>query len=126
MIVARYSLSSPDASVRVEAVREMSRSLDDATVAMLRKHQNEETNSAVRKENDTALALATLDGTDRSARLQAIQTSFNHAQTGGKKVSLADLIVLGGNAAVEQAAKKAGYTVQIPFTPGRTDASRRK
>jgi catalase-peroxidase len=48
--------------------------------------------------------------------------AFNAAQTGGKKVSLADLIVLGGCAAVEQAAK-AGYTVTVPFTPGRTDAS---
>jgi catalase-peroxidase len=56
-------------------------------------------------------------------RLEGIQKDFNHAQSGGKKVSLADLIVLGGGAAVEQAAKKAGYDVQIPFTPGRTDAS---
>ena len=48
---------------------------------------------------------------------------FNGAQTGGKKVSLADLIVLGGCAGVEQAAKKAGYNVTVPFTPGRTDAS---
>jgi catalase-peroxidase len=56
-------------------------------------------------------------------RLEGIQKDFNHSQSGGKKVSLADLIVLGGNAAVEQAAKKAGYDVQVPFTPGRTDAS---
>jgi catalase-peroxidase len=56
-------------------------------------------------------------------RLEGIQKDFNHSQSGGKKVSLADLIVLGGNAAVEQAAKKAGYNVQVPFTPGRTDAS---
>jgi catalase-peroxidase len=56
-------------------------------------------------------------------RLEGIQKDFNHAQPGGKKVSLADLIVLGGGAAVEQAAKKAGYDVQVPFTPGRTDAS---
>ncbi len=55
--------------------------------------------------------------------LEGIQKEFNAAQTGGKKVSLADLIVLGGCAAVEQAAKKAGHDVQIPFTPGRTDAS---
>ena len=52
-----------------------------------------------------------------------IQKKFNTAQTGGKKVSLADLIVLGGCAAVEQAAKKAGHDVQVPFMPGRTDAS---
>jgi len=56
-------------------------------------------------------------------RLESIQKDFNHAQSGGKKVSLADLIVLGGGAAIEQAAKKAGYDVQVPFTPGRTDAS---
>jgi catalase-peroxidase len=57
------------------------------------------------------------------ARLEAIQKDFNQTQSGGKKVSFADLIVLGGNAAVEQAAKAAGYTVKVPFTPGRMDAS---
>jgi len=57
-------------------------------------------------------------------KLEAIQAEFNGAQTGGKKkVSLADLIVLGGAAAIEQAAKQAGHEVQVPFTPGRTDAS---
>jgi catalase-peroxidase len=55
--------------------------------------------------------------------LESIQKDFNSAQAGGKKVSLADLIVLGGNAAVEEAAKKAGHDVQVPFSPGRTDAS---
>ncbi len=55
--------------------------------------------------------------------LEGIQQAFNGAQIGGKKVSLADLIVLGGCAAVEQAAKKAGYDVTVPFTPGRTDAT---
>jgi catalase-peroxidase len=55
--------------------------------------------------------------------LESIQTSFNSSQSGGKKVSLADLIVLGGSAAVEEAAKKAGHAVQVPFAPGRTDAS---
>jgi len=55
--------------------------------------------------------------------LTKIQQEFNGAQTGGKKVSLADLIVLGGCAAVEDAAKKAGLSVQVPFTPGRMDAS---
>ena len=55
--------------------------------------------------------------------LERIQTEFNSSQTGGKRVSLADLIVLGGCAAVEQAAKNAGHDVQVPFTPGRTDAS---
>ncbi|MGP8271417.1 MAG: catalase/peroxidase HPI [Terracidiphilus sp.] len=56
-------------------------------------------------------------------KLGAIQKEFNGAQTGGKKVSLADLIVLGGSAAVEEAAKKAGQKVKVPFSPGRTDAS---
>jgi catalase-peroxidase len=55
--------------------------------------------------------------------LETIQKDFNGAQSGGKKVSLADLIVLGGCAAVEEAAKKAGHDVKVPFTPGRTDAS---
>ncbi len=55
--------------------------------------------------------------------LEAIQKDFNGAQSGGKRVSLADLIVLGGCAAIEAAAKKAGYPVTVPFTPGRTDAS---
>jgi catalase-peroxidase len=55
--------------------------------------------------------------------LKNIQSEFSASQTGGKKVSLADLIVLGGCAAVEQAAKNAGHEVPVPFTPGRTDAS---
>ncbi|MDQ0382611.1 catalase/peroxidase HPI [Amycolatopsis thermophila] len=64
---------------------------------------------------------------DRLARvlriLEGIQESFNGARAGGTKISLADLIVLGGCAAVEQAAKIAGYDIVVPFTPGRTDAS---
>jgi catalase-peroxidase len=55
--------------------------------------------------------------------LEKIQKEFNRAQSGGKKVSLADVIVLGGCAAVEAAAKRAGHNVQVPFSPGRTDAS---
>ncbi len=55
--------------------------------------------------------------------LEGIQQTFNSAQTGAKKVSLADLIVLGGSAAVERAAKNAGHDVQVAFTPGRTDAT---
>ncbi|HEY2204669.1 MAG TPA: catalase/peroxidase HPI [Pseudonocardia sp.] len=55
--------------------------------------------------------------------LEGIQSDFNGSATGGKKVSLADLVVLGGAAAVEKAAKDAGHDVQVPFTPGRTDAS---
>jgi catalase-peroxidase len=55
-------------------------------------------------------------------KLEAIQKEFNAAQKGGKKISLADLIVLAGSAAVEAAAKKAGHDVKVPFAPGRTDA----
>ena len=55
--------------------------------------------------------------------LEQIQKDFNDGQSGGKQVSLADVIVLGGCAAVEAAAKKAGYDVQVPFTPGRADAT---
>ncbi|NMN78472.1 MULTISPECIES: catalase/peroxidase HPI [Pseudomonas] len=57
------------------------------------------------------------------AKLESIQNEFNSAQTGGKKISLADLIVLAGCAGVEQAAKNAGQTITVPFTPGRMDAS---
>jgi len=56
-------------------------------------------------------------------KLEAIQKDFNASQSGGKKVSLADLIVLGGDAAIEKAAKNAGFDVKVPFTPGRMDAS---
>jgi catalase-peroxidase len=57
------------------------------------------------------------------SKLEAIQKKFNDSQSNGKKVSLADLIVLAGSAAVEAAAKKAGQDVKVPFTPGRTDAT---
>jgi catalase-peroxidase len=67
--------------------------------------------------NDPATLTAVL------TTLEGIQQSFNSAQTGGKKVSLADLIVLGGCAAIEQAASAAGSAVEVPFSPGRTDAS---
>ncbi|GAB3028614.1 catalase/peroxidase HPI [Bowmanella dokdonensis] len=56
-------------------------------------------------------------------KLEALQKTFNQAQSGGKKISLADLIVLGGCAAVEKAAKDAGHKVTVPFSPGRMDAS---
>jgi len=59
-------------------------------------------------------------------KLAAMQKEFNSSQSGGKKVSLADLIVLGGCAAVEEAAKKAGHDVKVPFSPGRTDASQKQ
>ena len=57
------------------------------------------------------------------AKLEAVQRDFNAAQTGGKKISLADLIVLGGSAGIEAAARLAGHDLEVPFTPGRTDAS---
>ena len=63
---------------------------------------------------DLASALTTLEG---------IQKKFNDAQSDAKRISLADLIILGGGAAVKKAAKDAGYDVQVPFTPGRTDAT---
>ncbi len=66
------------------------------------------------------------DPTELAAALQqleAVQTAFNASATGGKKVSLADLIVLGGCAAIEQAAKAAGTDIEVPFTPGRMDAT---
>jgi catalase-peroxidase len=68
----------------------------------------------VNEPDELAAVLRTLDG---------IRESFNGSQSGNKRVSLADLIVLGGCAAVEQAAKQAGHDVTVPFTPGRTDAS---
>ncbi len=68
----------------------------------------------VNKPDQLAKALSTLEG---------VQTTFNDAQSGDKKVSLADIIVLGGCAAVEQAAKNAGFDITVPFTPGRMDAS---
>jgi catalase-peroxidase len=58
--------------------------------------------------------------------LEQIQQDFNHSQSGGTRVSLADLIVLGGCAAVEQAAKSAGHDIRVPFAPGRTDASQQQ
>ncbi|MGE3691208.1 MAG: catalase/peroxidase HPI [Novosphingobium sp.] len=57
------------------------------------------------------------------ARLEAIRSAFNKSASGGKQVSMADLIVLGGNAAIEQAARAAGQNVAVPFTPGRVDAT---
>jgi catalase-peroxidase len=58
--------------------------------------------------------------------LEGIQQEFNSSQSGGKRVSLAGSIVLGGCAAIEQAAKKAGHDVTVPFKPGRTDALQEK
>jgi urea transport system permease protein len=70
--VAHFGLSNPDAAVRLDAVRDMLRSLDETTVALLRERVDKETNSGVKKEIATGLALAALDGTDSAARLAAI------------------------------------------------------
>jgi catalase-peroxidase len=67
--------------------------------------------------NDPAVTAKVID------RLQEIQRDFNRRARGGKKVSLADMIVLGGAAAIEKAAKDAGHSVEVPFAPGRTDAT---
>ena len=72
--VAHFALSSPDVSVRLEAVKDMLRSLDDATVALLRERMGVETNSSVKKEIAMGLAIAALDGSDTEARLHAIDT----------------------------------------------------
>lgn len=69
---------------------------------------------AVNQPDELARVLAALEG---------VQSSFNNAQSGDKRVSLADLIVLGGAAAIEQAAQRAGHTVEVPFVAGRTDAT---
>lgn len=61
--------------------------------------------------------------TETLRTLEGIQEDFNRSRTGGTRVSLADLIVLGGCAAVEQAARNAGYDIRVPFAPGRTDAT---
>ena len=72
--VAHFSLSSPDASVRLDAVRELAQALDDSNVALLKQRLSVETDSGVKKEISTDLALAALDGTDQQARLAAIAT----------------------------------------------------
>jgi urea transport system permease protein len=72
--IARFALSSPDPSVRLDAVKEMSRSLDGATIELLRQRTGAETDAGVKYEIDTALALAALDDGDRTSRLQAIAT----------------------------------------------------
>ena len=74
--MARFALSSPDASVRLDAVRDMLRSLDEATVALLRERSGVETDSSVKKEIATGLALAALDGSDT----QGASRRDRHAQ----------------------------------------------
>ncbi len=81
--VARFALSSPDAAVRLDAVREMLRSLDEASIALLRERVGVETDAGVKAEIETGLALAALDGGDPEARLAAIATLSQPAPAGG-------------------------------------------
>src|SRR5258708_2031624 len=86
--VAHFALSSPEVPVRLDAVRDMLRSLDSSTVALLRQRIGVETNSGVRKEIATGLALAALDGSDPKERLEAIQTlSRSVAQEGRNRLA---------------------------------------
>jgi urea transport system permease protein len=114
---ARFGLSSPDAAVRLEAVRNMLSSLDDANVAMLRERNGVETNKRVKREIATGLALAALDGTDVQARLDAIET-LRHGLSQDARNKLAGLLETSPDgAAVESdervrvAAKNAIYTI---------------
>ena len=89
--VAHFALSSPDVAVRWDAAREMSRSLDEPTVALLRERIGVETNASVKKEIATGLALAALDGSDSKARLEAIAT-LSHGISGDVRNRLALLL----------------------------------
>jgi urea transport system permease protein len=89
--VARYGLSSPDSAVRKEAVRDMLRSLDEPTLALLRERMTVETNSTVRHEIATALALASLDSPERATRLEAIAT-LSHSVSQNVRNKLAPLL----------------------------------
>jgi urea transport system permease protein len=115
--VAHFSLSSPDAAVRLDAVREMSRSLDEPAVAMLRQRLAVETNSGVKKEIATSLALAALDSSDPQVRLQAIATLKNSvSQDVRNRLALLldkspDGSFTESNASVRQAAAAAVKTI---------------
>jgi len=89
--VAHFALASPDASVRLDAVREMSKSLDDTTVALLRERSGVEKDSSVKSEIDTALALSALDGSDSNSRVAAIAT-LSHSVSQDVRNRLAVLI----------------------------------
>jgi urea transport system permease protein len=101
--VARYSLSSPEVSVRRDAAREMSKSLDAATVSLLQQRLAVETNSGVREEIATDLALAALDGADSKARLDAVAT-LSHSVSQDVRNRLALLIDAEKDESVRQAA----------------------
>jgi len=104
--VARYSLSSPDVSVRRDAAREMTKSLDPATVSLLQQRLGVETNSGVKKEIATGLALATLDSPDSKARLDAIAT-LSQSVSQDVRNRLASLVDSEKDEAVRQAAAAA-------------------
>jgi len=104
--VAHFSLASPDVAVRLDAVQEMSKSLDEPTVALLRERLAVETNSSVKKEISTALALAALDGSDTNARLDAIAT-LSQSVSQDVRNRLALLVESESDANVRQAAAAA-------------------
>jgi len=110
MTVAHFSLSSPDASVRMDAVREMMLSLDEPTVALLRERAAVETNSSVKKEIATGLALADLDGTDAKARLAAVGV-LSHSVSHDVRNRLALLVDGEKDEQVRQAAVSALQTI---------------
>ncbi len=111
--MARFGLSSPDAAVRLDAVRDMLKTLDDSTVALLQQRLMVETDSNVKKEIETALALAALDGSDQAARLGAVGTlSHSVSQDVRNRLALlkdksADGTFAEGNEKVRQAAADA-------------------
>jgi urea transport system permease protein len=110
MTVAHFSLSSPDASVRKDAVREMMLSLDEPAVALLRERAAVETNSGVKKEIATGLALADLDGTDTRARLAAIEV-LRHSVSQDVRNRLASLLDGEKDEQVRKAAASALQTI---------------
>lgn len=110
MTVAHFSLSSPDVSVRRDAVREMMLSLDEPTVALLRQRAAVETNSSVKKEIATGLALADLDGTDTKPRLAAIEV-LSHSVSQDVRNRLAALVDDEKDEKVRQAAISALRTI---------------
>ena len=109
--VAHFSLSSPDVNVRVEAVQEMSRSLDDKTVALLRQRLAVETSSSVKEQIETALALASLDSSDKTARAAAINT-LSHSLNQDVRNKLSTMLENGEFAQDESARQAATKAVQ--------------
>ena len=109
--VAHFALASPDASARLDAVREMSQSLDEPTVALLRQRLSVETDSAVKKEIATALALSALDAPDPKGRLDAIET-LSHTVSQDVRNKLALMLENGSFTANEEVRRAAASAVQ--------------